>query len=271
MVTWDLPGGEPSRPGDPDPGPDSDREGERELIRVGIADDHPLIRQAVTTLLSMEPDIEVVGEADDAQGALELVHRHQPDILLLDINMPGGGLAVARTLADEGAATRVVALTIHDDQEYLNALVRLGVRGYVLKDEAPQRVVSAIREVADGGAVLPSKMMARLLDRLVESRPGPPPAPEPPEPPTYDLSPRERQVLEGIVHGKTNRQIAQELFISEKTVKNHITNLLAKLGVQDRTQAAVLALSQGLVERPRLGPRSQDAGDPASENESLVG
>src|SRR5690606_40200527 len=79
MVTWDLPGGEPSRPGDPDPGPDSDREGERELIRVGIADDHPLIRQAVTTLLSMEPDIEVVGEADDAQGALELVHRHQPD------------------------------------------------------------------------------------------------------------------------------------------------------------------------------------------------
>lgn len=221
----------------------------------------------------MEPDIQVVGEAEDAPSALALVERCQPDILLLDINMPGGGLEVARCLAQGRAATRVVALTIHDDQEYLAALVRLGVRGYVLKDEAPQRVVSAIREVADGGAVLPPKMMARFLDRLAEPRPAPGAAlsEEAPHPPKFALSPREQQVLEGIVHGKSNREIAQDLFISEKTVKNHVTNLLAKLHVQDRTQAAVLALSHGLVQHPPLGPKSQAAESAAPRNETFVG
>lgn len=220
----------------------------------------------------MEPDIQVVGEAGDASSALALVHRCQPDILLLDINMPGGGLEVARILAEERASTRVVALTIHDDQEYLAALVRMGVRGYVLKDEAPQRVVSAIREVAAGGAVLPSKMMARFLDRLTDTRaPGAAALPEEPcIPPDLELSPREQQVLEGIVQGKSNREIARELFISEKTVKNHVTHLLAKLRVQDRTQAAVFALSHGLVRCPPLGPRSQTLEPAGLRNETLV-
>jgi len=218
----------------------------------------------------MEPDIEVVGEAEDASTTLALVRRCQPDILLLDINMPGGGLEVARILAEERARTRVVALTIHDDQEYLAALVRLGVRGYVLKDEAPQRVVSAIREVAAGGAVLPSKMMARFLDRLTEPRPSASLLEEACSSPDFQLSPREREVLEGIVQGKSNREIARELFISEKTVKNHVTHLLAKLRVQDRTQAAVLALSHGLVRRPALGPKSQTLAPLGRRNETLV-
>lgn len=205
----------------------------------------------------MEPQLQVVGEAGDAASTLALVRAEKPDVLLLDINMPGGGLEVARTLARDHSETRVVALTIHDDEEYLAALVRMGVRGYVLKDEAPQRIVSAIREVAEGGAVLPSKMMARFLDRLTDPRALPPAPPADGGEMTPRLSPRELQVLEGIVHGKSNREIAEDLVITEKTVKNHITNLLSKLQVQDRTQAAVYALRHGLVALPELGRRSQ--------------
>ncbi|BAS28806.1 response regulator [Limnochorda pilosa] len=265
MVTGELPGGEPPRQGHPHPGADSRGKGWGNLIRVGIADDHPLIRQAVTTLLAMEPDIRVVGEAGDARTALELVRAQKPDVLLLDINMPGGGLEVARALARERSETRVVALTIHDDEEYLAALVRMGVRGYVLKDEAPQRVVNAIREVRDGGAVLPSKMMARFLDHLGDHRTSSP-RPAAGAEAAGRLSAREREVLEGIVEGKSNRQIAQELVITEKTVKNHITHLLEKLQVQDRTQAAVYALRHGLVapsDLPDLGPGSQSEPLPA--------
>lgn len=205
----------------------------------------------------MEPQLQVVGEAEDAESALALVRTEKPDVLLLDINMPGGGLEVARTLARENPATRVVALTIHDDEEYLAALVRMGVRGYVLKEEAPQRIVSAIREVAEGGAVLPSKMMARFLDRLTDPRALQPAQPADEGETVPRLTPRELQVLEGIVHGKSNREIAEDLVITEKTVKNHITSLLGKLQVQDRTQAAVYALRQGLVALPDLGRRSQ--------------
>lgn len=257
MVTGELPRGERTREGDPHSSADPRRKRWRHLIRIAIADDHPLIRQAVRTLLSMEPQLRVVGEAGDAESTLTMVRTLRPDVLLLDINMPGGGLEVARTLSGECSETRVVALTIHDDEEYLAALVRLGVRGYVLKDEAPQRIVSAIREVSQGGAVLPSKMMARFLDRLTDPQTlhTAPSAGRSETSPR--LSPREREVLEGIVHGKSNRQIAQDLVITEKTVKNHVTNLLEKLQVQDRTQAAVYALAQGLVAPPDLGPRSQ--------------
>lgn len=221
-------------------------------IRVVIADDHPLLRQGLVKILSMEPDMEVVAEAQDAEEVLQLVAEHRPDIVLMDINMPkGGGLGATREISRRWPEVGVIVLTIHDEDQYLYELISAGARGYLLKDSEPARVVEAIRHVYQGGSFVPPDLMNKVLCqfRRLQSaeamgvsrraRTGPP-----------ALTDREREILQLIVDGRSNAEIAEALFISEKTVKNHVTNLLRKLGLEDRTQAAVYALRHGLVEFP---------------------
>lgn len=224
-------------------------------IRVLIADDHALLREGLRKILELEPDLEIVGEASDGAEVVAKVAELKPDVVLMDVNMPeGGGLGATRRIKELYPDVHVVVLTIHDDEEYIAELVNAGARGYILKDVEPARVVEAIRRVHHGEAFIPSDLMSKLLNQLHHHL----------QPRTGingdgalrdDLSPRhlterELEVLELIVSGQTNREIAATLIISEKTVKNHVTNILKKLDVADRTQAAVHAIRNGLVRIP---------------------
>lgn len=221
-------------------------------IRVVIADDHPLLRQGLVKILSMETDMEVVAEAQDGEEVVERVAEHQPDIVLMDINMPkGGGLHATREIAQRWPHVGVIVLTIHDDEQYLFELISAGARGYLLKDSDPARVVEAIRHVYEGGSYVPPDLMSKVLGQFRRMHNA--------EMPVVSrraragaaiLTDREREILQLIVDGRSNAEIAEALFISEKTVKNHVTNLLRKLGLEDRTQAAVYALRHGIVEFP---------------------
>ena len=221
-------------------------------IRIVIADDHPLLRQGLVKILSLEPDMEVVAEAQDGEEVLACVAEHRPDIVLMDINMPkGGGLQATRAIAERFPQVGVIVLTIHDDEQYLYELISAGARAYILKDSEPARVVEAIRHVYEGGSYVPPDLMNKVLGQFRRLHNA--------EPPVYSrrarhgagvLTDREREILQLIVDGRSNAEIAAALFISEKTVKNHVTNLLRKLGLADRTQAAVYALRHGLVDFP---------------------
>ena len=223
-----------------------------ERIRVMIADDHALLREGLRKILEMEPDIEVVGEAADGVSAVQKARELRPDVVLMDVNMPGGGgLAATRIIRDQLPGVDVVVLTIHDDDEYVIEFVNAGAKGYMLKDVDPGYLIDGIRRVRAGESFIPAALMTRILQTLrrrtpassapaaAASRRGRSPRPL--------LTEREREILQLIVDGQTNREIAQTLFISEKTVKNHVTNLLRKLDLSDRTQAAVYAIRHGLV------------------------
>lgn len=223
-------------------------------IKVLIADDHPLLRQGLVGILAREDDIEVVGEAGDGRQAVELAGALQPDVILMDISMPkGGGLGATRAIRDKYPDIGVIVLTIHDDDQYLYELVRAGAKGYLVKDSDPARVVEAIRRVHAGKPYLPPDLLNKVLGEFQRLRYGGSPAGlERTERtlagPGAELTSRELEILEQIVNGLTNVEIGETLFISEKTVKNHITNILRKLGLTDRTQAAVYALHHGLVQ-----------------------
>lgn len=221
-------------------------------IRIVIADDHPLLRQGLVKILSLEPDMEVVGEAQDGEEVLERVAQHRPDIVLMDINMPkGGGLHATRVIAERYPDVAVIVLTIHDDEQYLFELISAGARGYLLKDSDPARVVEAIRYVHEGGSYVPPDLMSKVLGQFRRLHNAEAPAANRrSRHGTGTLTEREREILQLIVDGRSNAEIAAALYISEKTVKNHVTNLLRKLGLADRTQAAVYALRHGLVEFP---------------------
>lgn len=219
-------------------------------ITVLIADDHPLLREGLVRILAMEPGIKVVGEAGNGPEAVAKVAELQPDVVLIDISMPGGGgLAATRVISEEYPDVGIIILTIHDDEQYLYELVRAGAKGYLVKDSEPQRVVDAIREVHDGGSYLPPDLMDKVLDEFRRLRDGGAgqTVRERPKVGADALTAREMEILQHIVEGRSNAQIAQLLFISEKTVKNHITNILRKLDLTDRTQAAVYALRHGLA------------------------
>ncbi len=218
-----------------------------EKIRVLIADDHALLREGLRKILEMEPDLEIVGEAADGAEVVEKAARLKPHVVLMDINMPqGGGLAATRRIKSQHPEIDIVVLTIHDDDEYIAEMVNAGAKGYILKDVEPARVVEAIRRVYHGEAFIPASLMTKLLKQL--HRPaGASSAFWHGDAETKQLTERELEVLELIVGGQTNREIAATLVISEKTVKNHVTNILRKLNVADRTQAAVFAIRSGLV------------------------
>lgn len=213
-------------------------------IRVVVADDHALLREGVRKILSMEPDIIVVGEAADAEGAVEAARGLAPDVVLMDVNMPGSGPEAIRSIHEVNPRIEVIALTVQDDPDSVAQWVEGGVRGYILKDVDPAALADAIRRARRGEMVIPGSLVQGLARRLHggngEQSFQPPEGCE-------ALTARELEILQLIVDGKSNREIGKSLFISEKTVKNHITNMLRKLNLSDRTQAAVFAIRHGLA------------------------
>ena len=217
----------------------------RDPIRVVIADDQTLMRQGLRSLLGISDEVTVVGEAADGDEALARVAELAPDVLLLDLRMPGrDGITTLEALRERGSEVPVLILTTFDDDELVLRALRAGARGYLLKDVALEELVGAIRALAAGETLVQPALTDRLL-RGIGSRPEPDdfahlPTPEP-------LTPRETEILRLLASGFTNRQIAEALFLAEGTVKNHISTVLAKLGVKDRTRAVLRALHLGLL------------------------
>jgi DNA-binding NarL/FixJ family response regulator len=215
-----------------------DRSGNR--VSVLLVDDHRLFREGVRDLLR-ERGFEVVGEAASAAEALELAADVKPDVALMDIRMPGGsGIEVTRQLADVSPETRVVMLTVSTDEADFLESVRAGARGFLAKDASIEEIGAGVRAAADGGSVLSTGIAADLLDRIRRA------SAEPGSERTR-LSAREAEVLRLITEGRSNTEIAAALEISEQTVKNHVSALLEKLGVENRIQAAVYAVRHGLI------------------------
>ena len=217
------------------------------MIRVAVVDDEALVRRGLTVLLRLEPGLDVVGEAEDGAAAIALVRREHPDVVLMDIRMPGtDGLAATRALmADpDTAATRVIILTTFDLDEYVFGAIRAGASGFLPKDTTPEELLTAIRVVADGDSLLAPKATRRLIEEFVRQSP----VPEPVRPPGLDqLTDREIEVLRSVARGRSNAEIADELVISYATAKSHVSSLLAKLQVRDRAQLVMLAYEHGIV------------------------
>jgi DNA-binding NarL/FixJ family response regulator len=205
-------------------------------IRVLVVDDHQVVRQGLRTFLDLQPDIEVVGEAADGAECVAIADTLVPDVVLLDLRMPGtDGVDALRSLADHGNPARVLVVTSYTEPAAVLPAVRAGAAGYVYKDVDPNALAAAIRAV-HAGHVLLHPDVARLL------------AAGEPDPDGVHLTSRERQVLVELAHGRSNREIARSLAVAEKTVKTHVSAVLAKLGVQDRTQAALYAVRAGIVD-----------------------
>ena len=217
-------------------------------IRILIADDHALLRQGIRNFLSLESDFEIIGEAADGEETIRRASELRPDILLLDINMPkGNGIEVAARLKETHPEIRILALTIHDDENYMMKMIQSGAAGYLLKDVEPSMMVQAIRRVHAGESFVEPSLTAKLF-RGITDREAQKPAPQAPGMSESDkLSAREIEVLRLIGRGMSNAEIARELYLSEKTVKNHLTNIFRKIQVSDRTQAVLFAIKHKIV------------------------
>jgi two-component system, NarL family, response regulator LiaR len=209
-------------------------------IRLIIADDHAVVREGVRTFLSTQEDIDVVGDAADGAKAAELCAQLKPDVALVDLVMAGvGGIEATKRILQVSPQTRVIVLTSFEDDRQILPAIQAGALSYLLKEISGAALVDAIRKAKEGEAVLHPRVAARLVKALKD------PGQCMPE---MVLSRRERDVLEQIAEGRSNVEIGEQLGIGEKTVKTHITNLLVKLGLRDRTQAAIFALKHGIVE-----------------------
>jgi DNA-binding NarL/FixJ family response regulator len=218
-----------------------------------IADDHELAREGIRVMLASEPDLKVVGEARDGREALSLCQYLEPDLVLMDVRMPKmNGLEAARKIKAERPSISILMLTSYEDLDYLFEAVKVGAAGYVVKDTTKQELVEAVRRTRRGKSSLDQELALRLLQRLGsedEQWPISPLGPKrPSEPLPAALTPRELEVLRLLSQGLTNRQISEELVVSAATIKVHIEHLIAKLGVSDRTQAAVRASRAGLLD-----------------------
>jgi len=211
------------------------------MIRVLLVDDQSLIRQGLKALLELEPDLQVVGEAENGKTAIEMMEKLQPDVVLMDVRMPVmDGVAATREILQRFVGTNVLVLTTFDDDEYLAAALRYGAMGYLLKDTPSEELAAAIRAVHKGYTQLGPGLVKKIIAKV----PVVAPIPTASLPSGWDdLTPREKEVLQLIAKGASNREIAQALFISEGTVKNHVTNILNRLHLRDRTQAAIFANS----------------------------
>ena len=207
-------------------------------IRVLLVDDHAVVRQGLRAFLQLQPDIEVVGEAASGPEAVEAAASHRPDVVLMDLVMPGGdGVTAIAALTRANPLVRVLALSSFADDDQVFGAMQAGAAGYLLKDVEPDDLAAAIRRVHAGQPALDPEVTARLMRRVAE----------PPAAVAEQLTPREFDVLRLVVEGFANKEIAHRLAITEKTVKTHVSSILQKLGVPDRTSAAVLALRRRLV------------------------
>ena len=215
-------------------------------VRVLVVDDQTLFREALTTLLGVHDEVEMVGAVEDGAQALEAVALLRPDVVLMDLRMPVlDGVATTRRLAVEHPDVRVLVLTTFDGDDEVFPALRAGAVGYLLKDATASRLVEAVQAAARGESVLQPSVATKLIAR-VSQLPDPPAVPRP-QPLVDPLTGRELDVLRAVADGLSNREAAALLFLSEGTVKNHVTNVLAKLGVRDRTQAALRARALGLL------------------------
>jgi DNA-binding NarL/FixJ family response regulator len=215
-------------------------------VRVLVVDDQTLFREALTTLLGARQEVEVVGAVEDGAQALESVALLRPDVVLMDLRMPVlDGVASTRRLAVEEPDVRVLVLSTFDGDDEVFPALRAGAVGYLLKDATASRLVEAVQAAARGESVLQPSVATKLIAR-VSQLPDPPDVPRP-QPLVDPLTERELDVLRAVADGLSNREAAALLFLSEGTVKNHVTNVLAKLGVRDRTQAALRARALGLL------------------------
>lgn len=223
--------------------------------KIVIIDDHQLFREGVKRILDFEPSFEVVAEGDDGEDALAIVDAHKPDVVIMDINMPKvNGVEATKQLIEADAETKIIILSIHDDENYVTHALKTGARGYLLKEMDADTLIEAVKVVADGGSYLHPKVTHNLVNefrRLATSN-GQDVLNQRLQPeirrPLHILTRRECEVLQMLADGKSNRGIGEALFISEKTVKNHVSNILQKMSVNDRTQAVVVAIKNGWVE-----------------------
>ena len=236
-----------------------------DTTKIVIIDDHQLFREGVKRILDFETNFHVVAEGDDGEEALDLMEKHDPDVIIMDINMPKvNGVEATRRLVEANAEAKVIVLSIHDDENYVTHALQTGARGYLLKEMDADALVDAVKVVADGGSYLHPKVthnLVREYRRLTEngvrngsrSSSGGSAAATTYQQieirrPLHLLTRRECEVLQLLADGKSNKAIGEALFISEKTVKNHVSNILQKMNVNDRTQAVVVAIKNGWVE-----------------------
>ncbi|MCI0395895.1 MAG: response regulator transcription factor [Chloroflexi bacterium] len=214
-----------------------------EPITVMLVDDHRVVRQGVRAFLDTQPDIAVVAEADSGAAAVALAAEHAPDVVLMDLVMPGlDGVEATRQVKQASPRSQVIVLTSYHQDEHIFPAIRAGALSYILKDVGPEELAGAIRKAAVGEAVLHPRVAARVVQELHGARRGSPN-------PFTELSERELEVLRLVADGLSNAEIAGRLVISEKTVKSHVSNILSKLHLADRTQAAVYAWREGIVRR----------------------
>lgn len=209
-------------------------------ISILIADDHSIVREGLKQLLELEEDFKVIGQASNGVETIEKVKQLNPDVLLLDINMPVmNGINALRKIREEGLKTNVVILTLHEDREYLLETMQIGATGYILKDSDSATLYKAIRDAYNGESYIHPKLAAELVKEFNKPKAAKPK-------PENELTQRELEVLCLIAEGQNNKDIAEQLFISEKTVKNHVSNIFRKINVCDRTQAAIYAFKNNI-------------------------
>ncbi len=210
-----------------------------EALQIAIVDDHPLFREGVAHTLGAQPDIEIVGEGESAADALRIAAERLPDVMLIDVSMPGGGLNAVRQIARDYPVVKIVMLTVSEEEDDVTAALRAGARAYVLKGVAARELVRILRTVAAGEVYVTPSLAAHLLAELSGG------SGRPSANPLDVLTEREHQILELVAAGDSNKEIATQLHLSEKTVKHHMTNILQKLQVRNRVEAALMARSGG--------------------------
>ncbi|MCG4281080.1 response regulator [Lacticaseibacillus saniviri] len=209
------------------------------MIKVLVVDDHEMVRLGITTYLGVQPDLAVVGEAENGQEGVDMALSLRPDVILMDLVMPVmDGIEATKTILSAWPKARIIILTSFIDDEKVYPAIEAGAASYILKTATAEEIATAIRQTAAGESVLEPEVTTKMMNRMSN----------PPQPQLYDdLTNREREVLQLIAAGKSNQEIADELFITLKTVKTHVSNILAKLQVEDRTKATIYAFKHGLV------------------------